>query len=235
MPGGYFESWLLYRTRLQFGLVAAPSSSQFRILVCNGASWGSGATKATIVATEIKQEFAYSRTAFTLDSNAIAYDAIERRIETPDFEFTLSPVGDLIQFNALALMSGASANANKPITAVTLGTSRFTCVAHGLTEGEEVLITQDPGGEMPGGINESTIYYAKNITTDTFQVSATSGGSAITFTTAGSHPLTLRYAKGSIVAGYRHDLSVTVDDGGSQRFTFKLLELNPASAIGVTW
>lgn len=235
MPGGYFESWLLYRVRLQFGLVTAPSPSQFRLLICDGATWGSGSSKATVLGTEIKQEFGYLRTAFSLDANAVAYDAVDKRIETPEFEFTLSPVGNFIQFNAFCLMSGASANANKPITAVTLGTSRFTCVGHGLAEGEEVLITQDPGGEMPGGIDQGTIYYAKNVATDTFQVAATSGGAAITFSTAGSHPLTLRYAKGSLVAGYRNDLTVTVDDGGSQRFTLRLLELNPASAIGVTW
>ena len=54
---------------------------------------------------------------------------------------------------------------------------------HGFQDGEPVVFA---GGTLPTGITIGTTYYVVNKTDDTFQVSATSGGSAITLTGDGS-------------------------------------------------
>jgi hypothetical protein len=74
------------------------------------------------------------------------------------------------------------------LVGVSLGTATMTIavpcvvtrVAHGLTANTPVLFTTT--GALPTGLVVNTVYYVVTITTDTFQVSATSGGAAITTT-----------------------------------------------------
>ncbi len=80
-------------------------------------------------------------------------------------------------------------------------TDTFTATAHGLSDNDRVAIG---GGTIPGGltnqlanlagtpdcqsaVEDGGSYYAVNVTADTFQVSASSGGSAIDFTSDGSN------------------------------------------------
>lgn len=63
-------------------------------------------------------------------------------------------------------------------------TDVFTSFAHGLTNGQQVLVYDVMTAGLPTGFTEGTVYFVVNATTDTFQLSATSGGSAITVTTS---------------------------------------------------
>lgn len=60
----------------------------------------------------------------------------------------------------------------------------FTFTAHGLTNGKRVILTT--GGTLPTGLSPNTIYFVVNAASNTFNVSATQGGSAINTTGAGS-------------------------------------------------
>lgn len=51
--------------------------------------------------------------------------------------------------------------------------------AHGFAANQKIAIY---GDTVPAGLTEGTVYFAVTITTDTFQVSATSGGAAINLT-----------------------------------------------------
>jgi hypothetical protein len=62
--------------------------------------------------------------------------------------------------------------------------SNFLCPAHGLLNGDQIRFDTD--GMLPIGIFLATYYFVVNATTDTFQVSTTSGGSAVSFSDAGS-------------------------------------------------
>jgi hypothetical protein len=62
-------------------------------------------------------------------------------------------------------------------------TEFFTAVAHGLVNGDTIIIR---GGTLPTGITANQLYYVVNKTNDTFQVSLTAGGSAVTYTTDGT-------------------------------------------------
>ena len=67
-----------------------------------------------------------------------------------------------------------------------------TAVGHGLKNGEAFQVS----GTLPGGLTASTNYYAVAITTDSFKVSSTLGGSPIDLTTTGSGTLTRKVSHG---------------------------------------
>lgn len=54
--------------------------------------------------------------------------------------------------------------------------------AHGFTNGQNVVVW---GGNLPTGLAVGTIYFVITATTDSFQVSATSGGAAVNITDEG--------------------------------------------------
>lgn len=54
---------------------------------------------------------------------------------------------------------------------------------HGLVNGTRVVILHTGAFAIPGGLTEGTVYFVVAATTDTFQVSLTSGGAAINITT----------------------------------------------------
>jgi hypothetical protein len=60
----------------------------------------------------------------------------------------------------------------------------FTSYAHGLANTNQVLVYDTMATGIPTGFTEGTVYFVVNSATDTFQLSATSGGSAITVTTS---------------------------------------------------
>jgi hypothetical protein len=51
---------------------------------------------------------------------------------------------------------------------------------------QQVVVFAPGGSTLPGGLTAGTIYYVKSPSTDSFSLSATSGGSAITLTADGS-------------------------------------------------
>lgn len=78
---------------------------------------------------------------------------------------------------------GYSPNAGVPKEFIaTPSTDTFTCPAHGYVNTNKVVIY---GDTVPAGLTEGTIYYVVSATTDTFQLAATAGGSAIDITSAG--------------------------------------------------
>ena len=64
-------------------------------------------------------------------------------------------------------------------------TETFTLPAHGFSNGNEVTYSNG-GGSNIGGLTTGTNYFIIGATTDTFQLAATSGGSAINLTSASS-------------------------------------------------
>ncbi len=62
---------------------------------------------------------------------------------------------------------------------------RIYADSHGLAEDATVaIVPADGSSTMPGGLTAGTVYYAVNVTTDSFQVAASAGGSVIDITTA---------------------------------------------------
>lgn len=82
-----------------------------------------------------------------------------------------------------ATFLGYSANAGSPKEFIaSAATDTVTCLSHGFVDTNKIVFY---GDTVPAGLTEGTVYYALNCTSDTFQVAATAGGSAIDLTSAG--------------------------------------------------
>jgi hypothetical protein len=68
-------------------------------------------------------------------------------------------------------------------------TDVLTCAGHGLSTGDTVRITS--AGTMPGELSSDTLYYLRDVTTDTFKVSTTLDGTAVDVSSAGTGTHTL--------------------------------------------
>lgn len=76
---------------------------------------------------------------------------------------------------------------------VNVGTDTITENAHGLQDGDPVVLSNS-GGALPTGLSAATTYFVVGATANTFQLSTTLGGSAVNITAAaggGTHTLTL--------------------------------------------
>lgn len=66
-----------------------------------------------------------------------------------------------------------------------LTTGTFYSPAHGFSNSDYVVFETMQYGALPGGITQGTGYYIISAATDTFQVSATDGGAAVTISSTG--------------------------------------------------
>jgi archaellin len=75
-----------------------------------------------------------------------------------------------------------------PVAATVDATANtFTITGHGLANGDPVEVWAiGSGSSLPSGLAAQTTYFVVNKTTDTFQVAASAGGSAIDLTSTGS-------------------------------------------------
>lgn len=125
---------------------------------------------------------------------------------------------------------------------INAGTPTFNCTCHGLSAGDKVVFTG--GTTVPCGLTLNEIYYviAAGLTTDAFQVSATSGGSSISV--SGSATGTFYVAEPLNLGGYTVDADIkgladlvqvatftsTLTDAANGVFT---LTLAPATTAGM--
>jgi len=68
----------------------------------------------------------------------------------------------------------------------TTAASVFTAPGSGYSNGQTVVLFLTAGATLPGGFTAGTVYYVINASTDTFKLSATLNGSAVTVTVDGS-------------------------------------------------
>ena len=67
----------------------------------------------------------------------------------------------------------------------TLANDQLLSVAHGMADGDRVMLFNVFSETLPTGVSEGTIYYVVNATTNAFKVSTTLAGSAVDITAVG--------------------------------------------------
>ena len=85
------------------------------------------------------------------------------------------------------LPRGSLPNPGRIVAAIEADTEILTLDGHGFRDDAELLFRAEAGGSLPSPLVAGTTYYAIVLTSATFQVSATAGGSAINLTTVGSN------------------------------------------------
>lgn len=124
---------------------------------------------------------------------------------------------------------------------VTAATDLVTSAGHGLQNGDVLQLTT--ATTLPAGLALVTDYYVIETTTNTFQLSATKGGSAVNITDTGTGTHTY-HLKGRVlnVADYRY-VSVAIATSGSGNMTAKCQgsvaktkpDFNAAQSISNHW
>jgi hypothetical protein len=71
------------------------------------------------------------------------------------------------------------------VDAAGVTSNTITSAAHGLVNTDRVMVFNVLAESLPTGLTEGTIYFVVGATTDTFQVSLTSGGAAVDITAIG--------------------------------------------------
>jgi hypothetical protein len=122
----------------------------------------------------------YARVAAAFDAAASGQRVLSAPVDVS------IPAGTTVRWLGLwngTTYLGYSPNAGVPKEfLIDVSTSTFTCLAHGFNDGDTVVVY---GDTIPTGLTAGTAYYVVSKTTDTFQLAATSGGTAIDITTAG--------------------------------------------------
>jgi len=119
---------------------------------------------------------------------AVGWDAAASRIGDNTALFTFDiPAGTTIAWLGLfsALTAGTFygmapiGSTISLVSAVDATANTIYSPGHGLANDDKVVMTPYDGGAMPGGLTEGTEYFVVGATTDSLQVSTTSGGAAI--------------------------------------------------------
>jgi hypothetical protein len=114
---------------------------------------------------------------------------------TPQFDV---PAGSTVEWVGMwtALAAGsfwgcspAGAGDRRAFCAPDIATDVLDSPAHGFADGDQVVVWAGLGAGLPAPLAEGTIYFVVNSTTDTLQLSLTSGGAAINLTTIGDGDL----------------------------------------------
>jgi len=84
--------------------------------------------------------------------------------------------------------AGMFPGGNAPAYTFAAAQSTGVFLAPGSTysNGQEAVMFPVPGSVLPGGITEGAVYYIIGVSSDTFEVSTTSGGSAVSLSSDGS-------------------------------------------------
>ena len=94
------------------------------------------------------------------------------------------------------------------VTDVEIATALFTVPCHGLVAGDKVIFTEGTGATLPCGMTANTVYFviSSGLTNNSFKISATSGGTALTL--HGTATLPVYVAKPMDLTGYVVDSDI---------------------------
>ena len=86
---------------------------------------------------------------------------------------------------SIANFLGTYFNTVEAVSSVDTATNSLTSNSHAFADGHRVFISST-GGSTPGGLDSGVLYFVVGSTTNTFQLSATEGGSPVNITDTGS-------------------------------------------------
>jgi hypothetical protein len=100
------------------------------------------------------------------------------------FTYFNAATGNTTNYRGYAPFGGATKGFGT-VDAAGVTSDTITSSAHGYANGDRVMLFNVFAESLPTGLTEGTVYFVVGATTDTFQVSATSGGSAVNITAIG--------------------------------------------------
>lgn len=138
----------------------------------SGASYARQASTLGAAATELKT----NSVALLIPVEAGTYGFLT---------FWNASTGNTNNYRGYAHMGGASALKGFFSTDPTLTNDTLFSVAHGMADGDRVMLYNVFAETLPTGISEGTIYFVVSSATNSFKVSLTLGGAAVDITALG--------------------------------------------------
>ena len=103
-----------------------------------------------------------------------------------------------------------------PTSAVNAGTNVITFAGHGLSDTDQITYNQVGGGTLMTNVTDGQTVFARDVTTDTFKIAATSGGTAINIGT-GHNAQTFTIVTDKVQATAVANLGLGVDGDDDRR------------------
>lgn len=225
-PGAIIDDLLMRQTLVYYGFngTAWPDdySVIFRGFITDIQADAGKVTLALSATDEKKRTNIYKKVETTvvggLSSTATVVQVASvanflNRIQGPDGTYDSSFTSCLRVDDEIIKYTEARDSRIFPATITIASPGVFTAPLHELSEGEPFVLNTT--GALPTGLVGGATYYAKNVTTNTFQASATEGGVAINTsgTQSGTHNLTLGPRVVGCTRGYLFTGVVSHSDG----------------------
>lgn len=201
-----------YTKQAAIGQLATPSSAPYR-----------GVDGSNPVGSELDWQVAQALKSIALDVN---FSFINGEFSNPTTNATARQTRGLLQ----AITTNRIAKATQ-VTGATSATDTITSTAHGLTDGDKIVF-RDTGTAT--GIVAGRVYYVDATAADTFKVSSTNGGTAITLGTGTG----IAYAEPTATATTTDDiddlLQLAYDNGGISEQATATLIVNSSQKRAIT-
>jgi hypothetical protein len=101
------------------------------------------------------------------------------------FTYFNASTGNTGNYRGYAPFGGASALKGFFSVDTTLTNDQLFSVGHGMSDGDRVIVYNVFTETLPTGLTEGTVYFVVSSATNTFKLSATSGGAAVDITAVG--------------------------------------------------
>ncbi len=191
--------------RLLVDPVLAASARNFTNLM--GLATTVQVTETTTLVALVQGELAenattgYVRTACFGGSVTVTYDSGDGKTKIAAVQYPQAiPSGQTWAFRSTCWIRNARTWANRVVSGINTSTDVLTLTGTMPAVGDQVIVTVDAGGTMPGGpTNDSTIYEVFNVSGQTCQLRAVGGGATVDFTSAGAGTIRLRSVDGQFV------------------------------------
>ena len=105
--------------------------------------------------------------------------------EFQQLQTEMERIADNTQYNGQNILDHEISQQTAATSTVSTSDDDITITAHGYTDGQKITY-QANGGTALGGLTDGVTYFVKRTDADSFQLAATSGGTAITLTGTGN-------------------------------------------------
>lgn len=207
------RSWIETVHGFEFGRGSLYTASTYRIILINGSgSLTDASTTTDVLGYELLNANSYARMTFNPATNP-SWNITNGRSEFPTGEvsITFTAGGSSLTTDGYAIVANSQTDANKSVASISADT--ITCTAHGQSNNDKVFFKSTD--TYPTGISAGTVYFARNVATNTFQIATTSGGTPISLGTSWSGTLTAYFQKNAAVVGYDSFASTTIPSSGT--------------------
>jgi hypothetical protein len=189
------DTWAQYALNILHRGATPPDAAKWQICLSDSVGLTRSSAKADFIAAELPKLYGYQRLNPTWSADA-SYNTTLKRAEMAQVTAEWTITGQPVTYSTAFLMADARPEGMVGFASSAIASNQITLAGHGLTTGEEIMLTPAVGGTIPTALSAAIIYQAIAVDANTFSVST---DSSTPLSLAGaSGNLQLRYAAGRV-------------------------------------